>query len=289
MVHKNNKSLIIGPHVSISGGLENSIKLAEMIGASAFQIFTKSNRSWFAPKIDPTEAEIFGQALKHSSIEFVLVHACYLINLASSNKLVVENSTKSLAKEMERCAALGIKNLVFHPGSHTGGGLETGIEQIWQQLNKILEKDESGTNLLLETMAGQGSTIGSNFENLAQVKDKITKKNRVFFCLDTCHAFAAGYDLVDHEKFLETIKTLDSTLGLENVKAIHLNDSMFDCGAHKDRHANWGTGKIGEIGLSNIVKHPKLSKLPMILETPITHGFAHYAKEIALAKKLSAL
>lgn len=288
MVTKNKNALIIGPHVSIAGGFQNSIELAEMVGATAFQIFSKSNRSWFAPKIDAQEAETFKTALKSSSIEFVLVHACYLINLASSSELVVENSRKSLAKEMERCAQLGIKNLVFHPGAHTGSGLQAGIERIWQGLNKILEKDETGTNLLIETMAGQGSTIGSKFQELAQIRENITKKNRVFFCLDTCHVFAAGYDLVDHANFGQTVKMLDSVLGLENVHAIHLNDSMLGCGQRKDRHANLGTGKIGNAGLSNILTDPKLSKIPMILETPIVHGFQHYAKEILLAKKLAS-
>ncbi len=288
MLSKNN-DLKIGSHVTISEGFSGAVKISQMIGATAFQIFTKSNRSWFAPKINPLKAKAFRETIKDSEIKFVLAHACYLINLASTNKLVAENSKKSLSGEMTRCADLGIKNLVFHPGSHTGAGLEVGIEQIANNLNEILENNASSTDLLLENMAGQGSTVGFDFQDLAKIKSKIHKKSRIFFCLDTCHAFAAGYDLVDRANFLASVNKIDSTIGLENVRAIHLNDSVFDCGQKKDRHANLGHGKIGMKGLENILTHPKLSKLPLILETPMIDGWNGYAKEILLAKKLAAM
>lgn len=277
-------SLTIGPHISIAGRLKDSVDRAELIGATAFQIFSKSNRSWFAPKIAEDEAEAFKLALKNSKVRFVAVHACYLINLASSKEAVAANSIKSLAKEMDRCAQLGIKNLIFHPGSHTGAGDEVGIAKIIDGLNKVFSQDKSGTNLLLESMAGQGSVIGWKFEQLSQIREGVEKKDQLFYCFDTCHSFAAGYDLVSQDGFTKTVTELNSVLGLKNIKAIQFNDSKFECGSRKDRHENLGLGKIGKTGLKKIVQHPALSKIPLLMETPPTHGLEGYADEIKLAK-----
>lgn len=277
-------SLIIGPHVSIADGIELSIDRAQATGATAFQIFTKSNRSWFASKVQEAEARAFKERFEASTIESVAVHACYLINLASSNADVARKSAKSLAKEMERCADLGIKDLIFHPGAHTGIGDEAGINQIIDALNSVFDQDKTGTNLLLETMAGQGTVIGWKFEQLAQIRDSVKNNKQLFYCFDTCHSFAAGYDLVSKDGFDKTAKELDSTLGFENIRAIQLNDSKHECGARKDRHENLGLGKIGRAGITNVLRHPKLSKLPLLLETPPVNGLETYAEEIKLAK-----
>jgi deoxyribonuclease-4 len=283
-----NKKLIVGPHLSIADGFASAIDAAASIGATAVQIFSKSNRAWFAADISKAEAEEFKNRRQNSTVEAIAVHACYLINLASSDAKVAETSVKSLRKEMQRCQALGIKNLILHPGSHTGQGKEAGINQAVKLLNRVLEVDQSGTCILLETMAGQGSCIGSRLEELAQIRVNIEKAQQLYFCLDTCHIFAAGYDLVTSEGFAQTIHELDKHLGLLNIKAIHLNDSKFGCGSKKDRHENLGSGEIGKAGLKNILGHKTLATIPMFLETPAVDDLDGYAQEIKLARSWSS-
>lgn len=283
------KKLIIGAHLSIVDGFASSIDAAESIGATALQIFTKSNRSWFAPKIAKQEADLFKARVEKSSVKAVVVHAGYLINLASSKQEVAQKSTKSLAAEMQRCADLEIKDLILHPGAHTGQGVAAGIAQAAGQLNQILKHDTTGTRVLLETMAGQGSCIGATFAELAAFFAMIDKKEQVGFCLDTCHIFSAGYDLVSAEGFAKTMHELEQLLKIENIKAIQLNDSKFELGSKKDRHENLGLGKIGKAGLTNFVQHPAFAQIPMLLETPVTNGLAGYAEEIKRANQWTKL
>lgn len=278
--------ILIGPHLSVANGFVASIDAAESIGATVAQIFTKSNRSWFAPGIDPQEAKLFQARLQKSTVAKFFVHACYLINLASSNPEVAKKSVLSLRLEMQRCADLGIKNLILHPGAHTGQGTEAGIAQIVVNLNSILENDKTGTRILLENMAGQGSNIGSDLTELAAIYSRVAKPEQVGFCLDTCHLFAASYDLVSNTGFANTMQAIEENLGFDKILAIQLNDSKFDCGSKKDRHENLGLGKIGIEGLSKILQHPQLQKLPLLLETPDLQGLPGYAAEIKLVEKL---
>lgn len=262
------KALLLGAHMSVSGGYEQAIKRGESIGCTAIQIFTKSNRQWYAKPILESDALIFKRTLQQSSIRSIIAHASYLINVGSSQKATEEKSITALIDELERCELLGIKALVLHPGSTGTLTKEEGIEQISNNLNKALEQTTSSTMILLENMAGQGSAIGSTFQELALIRNNIHHKNRIGFCFDTCHAFATGYDISTQGTYNNVWKSFDTIIGLEHLKAIHLNDSKQKLGSHRDRHEHIGKGYIGLKGFEYLINDPQLIDIPKILETP---------------------
>ncbi len=262
------EKLLLGAHMSIAGGLSEALIRGTSIGCTALQIFTKSNRQW-APK-EPTPEEInnFVATQKKTGITHVVAHASYLINMGSPDPDIHRKSVVAATKELQVCEALGIPFLVIHPGSYTTSSPERALSALAQGIEKILHHVPGVSMILLETMAGQGTTIGSSFKALAQVRELISAKHRVGICVDTCHIFAAGYDLTTQDGYLSVWEEFDTTIGLSNLKVIHLNDSKKECGSHVDRHEDIGKGKIGLEGFRLLMNDERFFSIPKILETP---------------------
>lgn len=261
--------LLLGAHISIAGGFEKSIERGASIQCTAIQIFTKSNRQWHAKPLKKEEIEAFLQVRKETPrIQSVVAHASYLINLAAPDKTIEEKSKESLLIELERCKLLEIPYLVLHPGAYGTSKLEVGIAKIAQNLNYIFDQHNGTTQILLENTAGQGSVIGSTFEQLAEIYHKIEKKDAIGFCFDTCHAFAAGYDFSMQESYEHVWHTFDTTLGINNLKTIHMNDSKKERGSNVDRHADIGKGNIGLEAFRLMMNDHRFFAIPKILETP---------------------
>ena len=264
---KKQHSLLLGAHMSIAGKLHQAIERGESIGCTAIQIFTKSNRQWGAKQLTDEEITDFKKAWKQSSIQSVITHATYLINIGSSNKELEKKSIDALSMELDRSASLGIPYLVLHPGSYTDTDEKSCIDRISANLNKLLKKT-SGIHLLLETMAGQGTGVGYTFEQLAEIIKQSDFKSKLGVCLDTCHVFAAGYDFRTKKTYEEMWENFDKIIGLNKLKAIHLNDSKQDLGSRVDRHADIGKGKIGNNAFELLINDPRFFDIPKILETP---------------------
>ena len=260
----------IGAHVSISGSLDRSVDNAVERECSAFQIFTRNPRSWFAKDMDPNEAKTFKEKLSSSSIDRMATcaHMPYLPNLSTPEDEGYEKSIKSMIKEVERCNQLGIPYLVTHLGSHKGSGEENGIKRLTAALTKVA-KTKADVMILLENTAGQKNSVGSDFVQLAEIFSKCKPTNKFGICLDTCHAFVAGYDLRTKDAVKKTMKEFDDTVGIKNLKILHLNDSKGELNSNLDRHNHIGLGEIGEEGLAEIVKIMNKNKIPIVLETPI--------------------
>lgn len=263
------QNLLIGSHLSISGGFWKALVRAHTIGASCVQIFTKSNRQWAAKKITDEDVEKFLSTKKELDIAIVVAHASYLINLGSENKEVQEKSIKALADEIERCEKLCIPYLVLHPGSNPSKTISQACSTIAQNLNKAIALSKPiHTMVLLETMAGQGSSIGKKLEDLAQIIDETENKKHIGVCVDTCHIFAAGYKF-DTEKSYEIFwQNFDTIIGLNKLKVIHMNDSKKDLGCNVDRHEHIGEGKIAPIAFKLIMNDQQLQNVVKIIETP---------------------
>ena len=260
----------IGAHVSISGSLDRSVDNAVERECSAFQIFTRNPRSWFAKDVDPNDAEKFKEKLSDSDIDRMATcaHMPYLPNLSTPEDEGYEKSIKSMIKEVERCDKLGIPYLVTHLGSHKGSGEENGIKRLTNALNEVA-KTKADVMILLENTAGQKNSVGSDFKQLAEIFSKCKPTKKFGICLDTCHAFVAGYDLRTKEVANKTMKEFDETVGIENLKILHLNDSKGELNSNLDRHNHIGLGEIGNEGLSEMIKIMNKNKIPIVLETPI--------------------
>ena len=260
----------IGAHVSISGSVANAVNNAIERKCNAFQIFTRSPRSWHAKELEPGEVNEFKDRLSSSDIDrhATTAHMPYLPNLTSPDKEGYDKSIKTMIKEVERCNTLGIPFLVTHLGSHRGTGEEKGIERLVDALNKVAET-KADVTILLENTAGQKNSVGSEFKQWAEIFSKCKQRNRFGVCFDTCHAFAAGYDLRKKESVQETLKNFDDLIGFENLKILHLNDSKGMLNENRDRHEHIGMGEIGEEGMSEIIRIMNKKKIPMVLETPI--------------------
>lgn len=264
----------VGFHVSIAGGLQNAVDNALKIGCTAFQIFTRNPRGWAEKVLDARDVQMFKLKLGHSGInsDAVAVHMPYLPNLSAPNSELYKKSIDSLISELQRCVRLEIPNLVIHLGSHLGSGPQNGIDQLVNSVNTATDHFKSSgrksgkVTFLLENSAGQKNSIGSKLEDIRSILDKISSKN-VGICMDTCHAFAAGYDLRSEKKNDDFVDKFDSVIGLEKLRLIHLNDSQKDIGSHIDRHEHIGLGKIGVKGMSAILKNRKLKGKPIIMET----------------------
>lgn len=269
-------ALKLGVHVSISGGISHSVDNALEIGCSAFQIFTRSPRQWKTKELTPHETDIFKEKLANSPInsESVVVHMPYLPNLSAPTSEMYEKSILVLTDEVTRCNMLGIPYLVIHLGSHLGQGPKNGINQLVNACRKSLHAysdlglPRNNVKILLENSAGQKNSIGSRIEEIQSIFH-ILGQNDFGLCLDTCHLFAAGYDLSTGSNVSTLIDLVDSSIGLENLKIIHLNDSKGELGSNLDRHYHVGLGKIGEGGLKSLINNKKLSQVPFIMETPI--------------------
>ncbi len=278
--------ILVGSHISSAGGLHKAFERGESIGCTAMQIFTKSNRVWFEKKITDEAAELFKQAAQRSPIKSVVVHAGYLINIGSPKPDGVKQSVSALLDEIRRCEQLGLKYLILHPGSHLGSGEEAGVVQVAKHLDEVIEKSDGTVSILLETMAGQGTNLGSTFEQLHAMRERSTHKRNIGYCLDTCHIFCAGYNIATEDSYQEAIKTFDTTLGLEHLKAIHVNDSLTPCASRKDRHAPLGEGHIPNATFKLMMNDKRLINIPKVLETPSDPEMHLWAKEIKMLKAM---
>lgn len=274
--------LYIGCHLSAAEGFTAMGQTALSIGANTFQFFTRNPRGSKAKAIDPADVAAFLQLAEAHGFGTLVAHAPYTINPCSKDEHTREFARMTLADDLKRMEFVPGNVYNFHPGSHTGQGVETGITQIAETLNAILTPDIH-TTVLLETMAGKGSEIGSRFEELREILDRVELTDKMGVCLDTCHVSDAGYDVAGD---LDGVLTeFDRVIGLRRLKAVHINDSMNPLGTHKDRHARIGEGHLGAEALGRVVRHPALSGLPFVLETP--NELDGYAREIALLKEMS--
>lgn len=275
--------LTIGCHLSASEGFLAMGKTALSIGANTFQFFTRNPRGGKAKAIDPDDAAAFLALAQANGFGRLVAHAPYTINPCSKTERTREFARMTLADDLKRMEYLPGNYYNFHPGSHTEQGMEVGISQIAETLNAIL-KPEQHTTVLLETMSGKGSEVGGRFEELREILDRVALNTQMGVCMDTCHISDAGYDIAGD---IDGVLTeFDCVIGLERLKAVHINDSMNPLGAHKDRHARIGEGYLGEAAFGRIINHPALRDLPFILETP--NDLAGYAREIGRLKELRA-
>ena len=272
--------LTIGCHLSSAEGYTAMAKEAEKIHANTFQFFTRNPRGARAKEINPEDVKIFHKKAKEQGIAQILAHAPYTLNACSADESVREFAVNTMRDDLQRMEYTPGNCYNFHPGSHVKQGPETGIAYIAQMLNQLLKKEQS-TTVLLETMAGKGSEVGRNFEELREILDRVELQEKMGVCLDTCHVYDAGYDIVTD---LDGVLTeFDKVIGLNRLRAVHLNDSMFGLSSHKDRHARIGEGKIGLEAIVRVINHPALSHLPFYLETP--NDLEGYAREIALLRE----
>ncbi|KAK4043644.1 xylose isomerase-like protein [Parachaetomium inaequale] len=265
------RAMYIGAHVSGAGGVQNSIQNAAHIGANAFALFLKSQRKWASPPLADEAKSQFHALLKqhnYDATKHILPHGSYLVNLAQADAAKAAQAYDGFLDDLQRCEALGITLYNFHPGSTGGATTSSACARIAAQLNKA-HAATSSVVTLLENMCGSGNVIGSRFEELRDIIALVDDKSRVGVCIDTCHAFAAGYDLRTPEAFASTMAEFDAVVGLKYLRAFHLNDSKAPFGSHRDLHANIGTGFLGLRAFHNIMNHEPLQGLPMVLETPI--------------------
>ena len=272
-------TLYIGNHTSSSKGYTAMAKQMIANGGNAFAFFTRNPRGGAAKAIDPADVEKLLELMREQQFGKLVAHAPYTMNLCAAKEDIRKFSKEMIADDLRRMEYTPGNYYNFHPGSHVGQGAETGITLITELLNQVLYQEQT-TTVLLETMAGKGSEVGRNFEELQAIIERVDLKEKIGVCLDTCHVWDAGYDIVEHLD--EVLKEFDRIIGLERLKAIHLNDSMNPLGSHKDRHARLGEGQIGPEALQRIVCHEKLQGLPFILETP--NDDEGYAAEIAMVK-----
>lgn len=260
-------SLLIGVHVSISGGIDQAVPRATALGCTAMQIFTKNASQWRGKPIAASEAQAFRSALAQSEIRSVIAHDSYLINLAAPPG---ENRDKSLAAfrdELERCAFLGVPYLVMHPGAHLGDGEAVGIERIAAAFRELFSSAPPEVTVLLENTAGQGTYLGRSFEQLAAIMEQVPN-GRFGVCFDTCHAFASGYPIAERDGYRRTFDEFDALLGIERLMAFHLNDSRKGLGCKVDRHEHIGAGALGLEAFRLIMNDPHFVLVPKVIETP---------------------
>ena len=260
----------IGAHVSASGGVENAIKNAREIGATAFALFTKNQRQWLAAPLTGAQIDNFRRLMAESgySAHQILPHDSYLINLGHPDEEGLQKSRESFFEEMHRCELLGLDRLNFHPGSHLNRiSTEGSLDRIAESINMALERTQ-GVTAVIENTAGQGSNLGFDFEHLAYIIDRVEDKSRVGVCIDTCHSFAAGYDLRTKEACDKTFEEFERIVGFDYLRGMHLNDAMRPLGSHVDRHSPLGEGEIGWECFRYIMQDSRFDNIPLILETP---------------------
>jgi probable endonuclease 4 len=271
--------LNIGCHLSTTKGFENMGKEALEIGANTFQFFTRNPRGGKAKDIDINDMEALLSIAKENNFATILAHAPYTLNACSADERTREFAREMMEDDLRRMEFMPNNLYNFHPGSHVKQGVEIGINYIVELLNNVLKEDQT-TTVLLETMAGKGSEVGRTFEEIAEIISRVELKDKMGVCLDTCHVYDAGYDIVNNLDGV--LDEFDRIIGLDRLKAIHLNDSKNPFKSHKDRHEKIGEGFLGLDAITNIINHPKLKHLPFFLETP--NELDGYAKEIELLR-----
>jgi deoxyribonuclease-4 len=275
---------LVGAHVSISGGVHLALEEGMEIGATTIQIFTANQKRWESKPIGEKELALWHENLEKSGIKKIMSHDSYLINLGSPNEEILHKSLKAFSNELDRCHQLHLAFLNFHPGAYTDGTEEHCLRQIVKSIKTLEKKIHEGkTRILLETTAGQGTCVGHRFEQIGYIVDELKDIVPIGVCMDTCHTFAAGYDISTEEGWEQTLKAFSHHVGLKHLYALHVNDSMKPLGSRKDRHANLGEGEIGMTCFKTIMTNPHLKDLPKYLETP--GGPPCWKKEISQLKK----
>lgn len=279
---------LLGAHVSTAGGLHKAFERGDAMGCQSLQIFVKSPNQWRGKALAEPEVEQFRE--RHAANGGpVVAHAAYLINLAGPKQDIHGASKAGLLDELTRCHRLGVGGLVLHPGGHLGDGQEAGIERIARSIDEVLAAPETGdARLLLENTAGQGTSIGARFEELAAILALVDAKDRVGVCLDSCHAFSAGYELTTDDGYESMFERFDALIGLARLEAVHLNDSKHPLGSRKDRHENIGEGLIGEEFFARILADERVKKLPLVLETPMGDDDLGHQRDLERLRGLMA-
>ncbi|HTY38101.1 MAG TPA: deoxyribonuclease IV [Bacteroidota bacterium] len=263
------RSILLGAHMSIAGGVHTAVERGMSIGCTTMQMFVKNNNQWNGKELAEEDIASYKNLLRDSMIRPVVVHDTYLINLCAVDKGILHKSRRALKDELDRCEVLGVEYLNFHPGSHVGAGEEEGIKKIVESLNMIHEETAGyRVKSVLETTAGQGTAIGYSFEQLRAIMDGVDERNRMGVCMDTCHVFAAGYDISTEQGYERTFEEFDSIIGLQHLVAFHVNDSKRELGSHVDRHEHIGKGMIGREGFRFLMNDDRFRAVPKILETP---------------------
>ena len=270
----------IGSHISIAKGFKKAAQISVDIGANTFQFFSRNPRGGNAKEFNENDMAAFQKIREENNFGKLLAHAPYTMNLAAANEDTYEFAKMIIREDVKRMDSIGVEYICFHPGSHVGSGVEEGTRKIIEGLNQAITGDENIT-VLLETMSGKGTEIGRSFEEIRAIIDGVEHNERMGVCMDTCHIFSAGYDIVnDLDGVLDEF---DRVIGLDRLKTIHLNDSMMPFGKNKDRHAGIGEGEIGMKALLEVVNHPKLREIPFFLETP--YDDEGHGREIAMLKE----
>ena len=277
----------LGAHVSTSGGIHTAIDRIEAIGGDCVQIFTQSPRAWRPTNHDPANFERFKERRAEAGIGGVVCHAVYLINLASPNDELYEKSVAALENTVDVASGIEADGVVFHVGSHQGAGFEVSLKRVVPALRKALKRCSETTWLLIENTAGTGDTIGRSIDELATLYDALDAHERLGICLDSCHLYASGYDVTNRGELDRLLGEVDQRIGLERLRALHVNDSKAPLGSNRDRHDNIGEGLIGE-ELGVFLSHPKLQGLPAYLEVPGTDGHGPDAEQVRKLKELHA-
>ncbi|MEJ2056972.1 MAG: deoxyribonuclease IV [Desulfofustis sp.] len=276
----------LGAHESVSKGLHKAFDRIDQVGGESLQIFTRNQRQWNPKPLTPEEIDSFGDARKRHGGMVVASHASYLVNLASGKEELRKKSIDSFIQELQRCHQLEIPFIVIHPGSHGGDGVETGLERFTAALDEVIERADSDAMVLVETTAGQGTALGSSFEELAFIRSRSRCAEKIGVCLDTCHIFAAGYDIRTAAAYRETMDRFDEAIGFEHLHFFHLNDSKKDFASQVDRHEHIGEGCIGLEGFRNLLNDPRFASHPMALETPKGEDLQEDIENLARLRKL---
>ena len=273
--------------MSVAGGVSTGLERAAQISIKAVQIFTKNNNRWAAAPLDPEEIARFKALAQDYDRKNLISHTAYLINLASPDDITHERSCDALHDELVRAEALGLSWVVLHPGSHVGQGEQWGLDRIVKSLDQVLARSPRfKAGVLLETTAGQGSNLGYKFEHLAHILSKARRARRLGVCIDTCHIFAAGYEIRDLANYRKTMRSFDDIVGLQHVHAFHLNDSLKPFGSRVDRHAHIGEGEIGLDAFACVLNDKRVRDLPMVLETPKGKEMKEDLRNLAKLEKL---
>ena len=255
--------------MSIAGGVQNALREAQRLRCETVQVFVKNQRQWTAPPLAPDDVAQWRSLAEQTELGPLVAHATYLINLASADRTLWKRSVDAFTDELRRCSELGIDYLVVHPGAALDAPIGEAVRRVGRALNEVRKRLRESTVMpLLETTAGQGTTLGKTFDELAAILEHVDAPERVGICIDTCHVFAAGYDIRAPERYAEMVDSVEHTVGVERVRCWHLNDSKGECGSRLDRHEHIGHGQIGTAGFRNVLGDPRFVGLPMILETP---------------------
>ena len=280
------KELLIGAHMSASGGVSNALLKGHEIQATTIQLFTNNQKQWNSRAIPEDELQKWHEALEKTGITQIMSHDSYLINLGSPKLELLKKSQKAFKEEIQRCQLLGLDYLNFHPGAATGSSEEECLDTIVESLLGFESLLADGQlRILLETTAGQGTSVGHRFEHLTYILDRTKNRLPIGVCIDTCHIFAAGYDLREEKSFDETFRLFDQVVGLDHLYAFHINDSLKELGSRRDRHAPLGKGEIGEACFAMLMTDPRTKHLPKYLETP--DGDTNWKGELALLREMA--